>query len=76
MVQNCRIFKVNDATIWAGFQVEFYHFSVFIIMCPKIITYGLFLYIEFLGDFGHATVWKGVFDATELLESDIHKQSV
>jgi len=74
--QDRSVFYVDDATVRAWFEVEFHHFAVFVLVRSKVIAHRLFINIEFLGDFGHTTARQSVFDATELLKGDIHKQNV
>jgi hypothetical protein len=73
-VQDSCIFQMNDAAVGASLKVELNHLSVFVLLCSKIIVYGLFFDVQFLRDPRNAAVGECVFDALKFFESNIHMQ--
>lgn len=72
--QNRRIFNMHNAAVRAGFEVELYYLTIFVLVGAEVIADGLLFNIEFLGDASYTAVRKCVLDAAKFLECDIHKQ--
>ena len=73
VVQDSRVFQVNDTAVGARLKVKFHHLAFGIVVCTKVIAHRLFFQIQVLCDARDAAMRQSVFDATKFFKSKVHK---
>ncbi len=72
--KNSCVFNVNDATVWAWFNLYSRNAALVVLLSPEIIANGLFVNVQFCGNAGDTACWQCMLDVSQLFESQVHNK--